>query len=69
MFNLIDTKIRIECMLSRQLQNKVFKEVFSKEEFEKTKNLYEELKKTNISSNSKIELVDLGDKIIFNEIK
>lgn len=62
-----DTKIRIEIVASRLLQDRTFKKAVSEDDYKKVENFYNELRASDLKSDDKIEVFDIGHKLIFRK--
>ena len=64
---LVDTKLRIEIVASRLLQDKYFKKTMSEEDYKKVENFYNDLKTSDLKNDERIEVFDIGHKLIFRK--
>lgn len=69
MDGVIDTKIRIEIASMRLLQDRAFKRAVSEEDYNKVVKLAENLKASDLKSDDKIEIFDVGSELIFEKVK
>lgn len=69
MDGVIDTKIRIEIASMRLLQDRAFKRAVSEEDYNKVVKLAEKLKASDLKSDDKIEIFDVGSELIFEKVK
>lgn len=69
MYELTDTKENLELVASKTLHDKLFKKMFSANEYNKVKEFLEELKKLDCEPRQKIKVTDTEDKLLITVIK
>lgn len=69
MYELTDTKENLELVASKTLHDKLFKKIFSANEYNKVKEFLEELKNLDCEPRQKIKVTDTEDKLLITIVE